>query len=196
MRRRLFTLASALSLLLCMAACAMWVRSYSVEDYYQRNARQDGSDGTVIDIDSIYASHGELGWMHVKLQYGHGPWLAAWLTPDRTWDGLQRRGSGEWPSGPGVEASMSFAHKVAGFHFHHAVSHIPNTSCVHEARMVIVPYWFLFAALALLPILWSRAEIRTRRANRRKRLGCCSACGYDLRASPERCPECGVVPAI
>jgi hypothetical protein len=58
-----------------------------------------------------------------------------------------------------------------------------------------VPYWALFAALLVPPIVRQRylgALLRRRRA--RMRAGCCPACGYDLRASPDRCPECGAVP--
>ena len=54
-----------------------------------------------------------------------------------------------------------------------------------------VPYWLLLLIFAPLP-LWVGTVYRARRirASRRKR-GLCAACGYDLRASPGRCPECG-----
>jgi hypothetical protein len=51
-----------------------------------------------------------------------------------------------------------------------------------------VPHWILAAALAILPTGKLTTAILRRR---RKRAGLCLVCGYDLRASPDRCPECG-----
>lgn len=60
-------------------------------------------------------------------------------------------------------------------------------------RSVWVPHWLLAMVTAALPGAWlvRRAKLRTRR--RRLRLGLCPACGYDLRATPGQCPECGAV---
>ena len=61
-----------------------------------------------------------------------------------------------------------------------------------------VPLWFLFILAARLPgIRLARIFSLYRRLRRRKRLpatGHCQKCGYDLRATPNRCPECGTVP--
>ncbi len=57
--------------------------------------------------------------------------------------------------------------------------------------MVVVQDWLLVAAAALLPAAWLYRRVRMRRS---RHPGLCTTCGYDLRASPDRCPECGMVP--
>lgn len=55
-------------------------------------------------------------------------------------------------------------------------------------RLIAVPYWFI-ATLLSLPLI--RALIASRRRRRRIARQLCPDCGYDLRATPGRCPECG-----
>jgi len=56
----------------------------------------------------------------------------------------------------------------------------------------LFPLWFPTLLLAILLALWLRRRMILRK---RSRLGFCKTCGYDLRATPQRCPECGTVAA-
>jgi hypothetical protein len=56
-----------------------------------------------------------------------------------------------------------------------------------------VPYWPLFVLAGGMG--W-RIGRRPRLLRHRLKLGLCAACGYDVRATPERCPECGYAPGI
>lgn len=51
-----------------------------------------------------------------------------------------------------------------------------------------IPFWLLAVLCGVGPALHARRQ-RVRR--RRRAGGLCLACGYDLRGTPEQCPECG-----
>jgi len=55
-----------------------------------------------------------------------------------------------------------------------------------------VPYWMLTTVAIVVPLARVEAWRRDRRGRRRAANRQCSACGYDLRATPGRCPECGL----
>src|SRR5207237_191995 len=54
-----------------------------------------------------------------------------------------------------------------------------------------VPLWFVMIISALMPARRGAAWWRMRH---RRHMGLCEQCGYDLRASKGKCPECGSVP--
>jgi hypothetical protein len=54
------------------------------------------------------------------------------------------------------------------------------------------PFWAMVTVASLLPAIWLTRQVRFVRRRRRAREGCCLRCGYDLRHTPERCPECGL----
>lgn len=87
-----------------------------------------------------------------------------------------RRAWARWQAAAAPERTTS----RLGFHW--------SADGAEGSRFIAVPYWALFVSTAALPagrvLLW-------RRARRRAHAGYCRACGYDLRASGERCPECG-----
>jgi hypothetical protein len=67
----------------------------------------------------------------------------------------------------------------------------PPTSEVWRTTTVSIPNWSILALLAGPLVI---AGIRWRRRRwiaRQNAKGLCVKCGYDLRATPERCPECG-----
>ena len=66
-----------------------------------------------------------------------------------------------------------------------------NKNAETDGTMVRVPLWALMAAFGL-PFVWGFGRLLRRRILP----GHCPTCGYDLRATSDRCPECGHVPTV
>lgn len=69
------------------------------------------------------------------------------------------------------------------------IKHLPprGTNNYERVRTVTIPCWAVLVLSASLA-----AQLFQRR--RRPTPGQCTHCGYDLRATPDRCPECGNIP--
>ena len=65
-----------------------------------------------------------------------------------------------------------------------------NTSVILWS--VAVPCWLPMLIGSIIPL---RVTMLHRRKLRARLAGMCCCCNYDLRATPDRCPECGSVPS-
>jgi hypothetical protein len=75
--------------------------------------------------------------------------------------------------------------RIFGFVISSSVQAIPAPPC--RFTYIGIPIWFLVILTAIMPVVW----VRNRRGA--KAPGLCPICGYDLRATPDQCPECGEV---
>ena len=97
-----------------------------------------------------------------------------------------------YASGPWDFQFLGFAHRVqTGYAF---IANVIKPPPVDITHVWVVPLWPIILLTMILPAWWTARFIRARR---RDRAFCCAHCGYDLRASPDRCPECGAtVPQV
>ena len=157
--RRVFTLTSSLSLLLCAATAVLWVWSYWSE--IGIGAEPPPHSTTLYMLDS------ERGAFTFSISNGT--------------DDLRLMGGGwdisffHYPSDPDNHIFCRTWYRRLWFH--------------HESFFrpwrgeVSIPHWAVMVATGLIPL--------ARRWAGRTETGHCSVCGYDLRATPDLCPECG-----
>jgi hypothetical protein len=170
MRRHVLNLAAAVSLGLCAAACFLWVRS-----------------GLCRRGDHVYRFSPAAAYS--ALSAGGTLSLQRFATPEPWWD-AGRWQYRRWVGAP-QESDEPRRLKVLGFDFHHGHGTSARTQRPYVVTRVEVPLWAVSLATAVLPAAWLVVRVRDRH---RGCAGLCPACGYDLRATPGRCPECGAVP--
>lgn len=175
MKRKLLTILSAMSLALCVFTCVLWVRC-------------DGSNSDEIGLNSsttlygLFSTDGRV--------YAGAYWDAA--DPWKVSPGFHCGSDHGWSFGfYCMVMSREHGHEWGGFGV--TVADLPPDRMAPNIRQVTAPHWFLALAFAALPVWWGFRRTKALRLARRSSRGLCPSCGYDLRASAERCPECGVV---
>ena len=194
MKRRLLNLLTVLSLLLCFAVIVLWVRSFWLQSAIMRNSVVVTAPHSLRTQWFVSAS-GRVGWADLHL------WTSAEAAAEAAHQsgGRPRYQFREKPLLPTSRWTWGYRRVVEtkrkatreglqlfGFCFEAFNDADPRLS---ERQLdVWIPYWFVASALATpaatrMALHWRRRWCRS--AN------LCPSCGYDLRATPGRCPECG-----
>ena len=182
--RRLFILASIFQVAMCVAAASLWVRSYW---------RGDTLDRRILGMNADEGPHASWFFMHQwniesacgELHFGmrsvEQDGYSEWYTP--RFEVRDYRDP--------VPFDLYRARRIAGFHWSSGHVDHGDWNATRRYLTVIIPDWAVFAMMCLLSTAsfygWSHQR-------KQYSIGLCCKCGYDLRATPNRCPECGTIP--
>ncbi len=194
--RYIFRGLSILSLLVCVATVALWVRSYWVADLWHWSRYPDDRP-----------SEGRVGWVDVRTFSGrlgaHVEFNSAYMNdPPR---GIRHEIESAESAGPiAIEPSHGLRGIFVGvpdppYHVYldwaGFVYYRNDFNASYHDHYAILPLWAVAGLTAIAPLWAVGSTVRRRARSSRALAGLCPTCGYDLRATPERCPECGTMTA-
>jgi hypothetical protein len=190
LRRSLSAVLTVLSLLLSIAAASLWVRSYWRDTTLESTKLQ--ARGNLWRF-----STWELKWVRGDLNWDETVWLlnspSMFNEPD--WGDL----SGKLILRDRPVADVIILKQTPLQHlwfrfnwksYHNSPEDPDPTTVWGSSRLIQIPLWLLVLVFGAAPTIRGWRVIRKTRSH-----GICQRCGYDLRATPERCPECGRVTA-
>ena len=179
---RLHKFLCASSAVVSLLVIALWAHSYRRHEVLVWGSKYHAV--------SLGATYGRVALRHVQLKTDDAN--TSFSDP-----GFQHRSATAQPAQLGMYASDCSIFWVVGpFSFIVGKQQGGDWQTAGSARWtdhlqeLVVPHWFIMA-LTLAP-----AALVFYRHMKRPRVGHCAKCGYDLRASPARCPECGAEPAV
>ena len=191
---------AVVSLVLCACAIVVWIRSYHVSDHIEYNTANFAtgrSKGYRLHSDS-----GTIGFDYVNRLFDRKENLEVsiheFLTDNEETIGLSYSAQDPviYDRGDSLLAEMGFGCTSHENHSRAVVRFRPTRKTIgHLDRSesdFYLPFWFVTLLLSVLPL--RELELFYRRRRARAKRGRCIVCGYDLQATPDRCPECGTVP--
>jgi hypothetical protein len=190
-------------LLLCAAITILWVRSYWAVDSLGRRTLMPQLSDPGMARTEITCGRGGIGYIANEDKWPAG--INIWAIMGK--EAADWNGRFAWrvsPDPPQYPFGRFPPHQLdwLGFFVEHFQMNVHPPWATDGSQLrsrhllaVVVPFWFLFLIIAIWPALYFIPHIIRRiTAVRRLHLRLCSNCGYDLRATPDRCPECGTVP--
>lgn len=201
LRRTVFSFA-ILSMPLFVLSVAAWIRSEFHRDAWAEVRSSPGSSIQSLSGRLCFCSMRAIGTWPVTQDFGdpHLPWVPA---PFQL--GVQVESHPlplRWMSQMSDARIPTYSYRVdlppAGltnmFGFQITHDSLPAANGTGWALEVAsVPYWSIVLLFAIGPVWWILHWIFEKK---RAVVGHCSKCGYDLRATPDRCPECGTPVAL
>jgi len=195
LRRWVFNAMTLLSVLLFVGTAALWARSYRRMDVGLIPLPQFG-DGTAGNFGEIVIGRGGVG-----LQFSRwANWSGEKRLPTRTRPSavFWRHESIVPPDyalvlfNPSRQSNRGFVFKGFGLLSRRDDGSRDNAGFGFPFEcFLLTPLWASGLLWAILPPIYWRLMRKRRRLENRRASGQCTQCGYDLRASPASCPECG-----
>jgi hypothetical protein len=178
------------SLVLLAAVIVLWIRSYFRYDQFSFVHDTPTPQTWTRRIYTLRSSGGFMFIEYLRATQPAEPEHVRIMSED-----AKQHGGWNWDHSPRVGPTFSvlalknptFWQRL-GFELNDQKPHFGGNADVIMPS-VTFPDWFAAAIFAALPAQWL---VAVRRRRRRDRRGLCPRCGYDLRSSPQRCPECGL----
>jgi hypothetical protein len=178
-RRGLFNLLTVLSLLLFLFVAVLWARSYDATLWREcrwYSTRPDRRSSELVA--GVGGGSALIGLIFLGEPYGRPTFPASgvdWIADSDEPEDIAQR----------IHGSRF------GFGFEHRAATLPDNPSYRTWDLAL-PLWVPAILLAALPAVRGFRIIR----RRRRPPHACRNCGYDLRATPDRCPECGTVGSV
>lgn len=191
LRHMIFVGLAALSLWVCMAAMVFSVRSFYAADQITWTGGPGSSSGATAIYLQTYSGMSDRGGLCIQSEYEEWYSLGGQVPQGRGIESLWGLAPTGYPYGkPTYGYPSEFRHfRFLGFELGIPGPHHDGDN-LNITRSITFPLPFLALVASVLPACALRARLR----RRKYAAGLCARCGYDLRATPERCPECGCIP--